>query len=93
MITAVTGHINVHETGALESCGHKCLTIETADGKPTAEQIATYTDAHYADASFEHTVQPKMVYISNPTEIGTIYKKRSRRRSMMSAKREGFICF
>ncbi len=52
VITAVTGHINVHETGALESCGHKCLTIETADGKLTAEQIATYTDAHYADASF-----------------------------------------
>ena len=75
MITAVTGHINVHETGALESCGHKCLTIETADGKLTAEQIAAYTDAHYADASFEHTVQTKMVYISNPTEIGTIYKK------------------
>ena len=75
VITAVTGHINVHETGALESCGHKCLTIETADGKLTAEQIAAYTDAHYADASFEHTVQPKMVYISNPTEIGTIYKK------------------
>ena len=75
VITAVTGHINVHETGALESCGHKCLTIETADGKLTAEQIAAYTDAHYADASFEHTVQTKMVYISNPTEIGTIYKK------------------
>lgn len=43
VITAVTGHINVHETGALESCGHKCLTIETADGKLTAEQIAAYT--------------------------------------------------
>ena len=70
------------------------FTIETADGKLTAEQIAAYTDAHYADASFEtQMVQPKMVYISNPTEIGTIYKKRSWRRSMMSAKREGFICF
>lgn len=75
VITAVTGHINVHETGALEACGHKCLTIETPDGKLTAEQIAAYTDAHFADESFEHIVQPKMVYISNPTEVGTIYKK------------------
>lgn len=75
VITADSGHINVHETGALEACGHKCLTIGTEDGKLTAEQIAAYTDAHFADESFEHMVQPKMVYISNPTEIGTIYKK------------------
>ena len=75
VITATTGHINVHETGALEACGHKCLALDTPDGKLAAEQIADYVDAHYADDSFEHTVQPKMVYISNPTEIGTIYKK------------------
>lgn len=75
VITATSGHINVHETGALEACGHKCLTLETTDGKLTAAQIAEYTDAHFADESVEHTVQPKMVYISNPTEIGTIYKK------------------
>ena len=75
VITANTGHINVHETGALEACGHKCLVIDTPDGKLTAEQIAAYTDAHFADDSFEHAVQPKMVYISNPTEVGTIYKK------------------
>ena len=75
VITAKTGHINVHETGALEACGHKCLCIETPDGKLTAEQIAAYTDAHFADESFEHMVQPKMVYISNPTEVGTIYSK------------------
>ena len=61
VITAKTGHINVHETGALEACGHKCLCIETPDGKLTAEQIAAYTDAHFADESFEHMVQPKMV--------------------------------
>lgn len=75
VITATTGHINIHETGALEAAGHKCLAIETADGKLTAEQIAEYVDAHFADDSFEHIVQPKMVYISNPTEVGTIYKK------------------
>ena len=65
----------MHETGALEACGHKCLTIDSPDGKLTAEQIAAYTDGHFADGSAEHTVQPKMVYISNPTEVGTIYKK------------------
>lgn len=74
-ITAVSGHINVHETGALEACGHKCLGIATEDGKLTAEQVASYVDCHFADASFEHTVQPKLVYISNPTEVGTIYSK------------------
>lgn len=75
VITAKTGHINVHETGALEACGHKCLCVDTEDGKLTAEQIADYVDGHFADESFEHTVQPKMVYLSNPTELGTIYKK------------------
>lgn len=75
VITANTGHINVHETGALEACGHKCLVIDTTDGKLTAEMIDHYTKAHFADDSFEHIVQPKMVYISNPTEVGTIYKK------------------
>lgn len=75
VLTAATGHINVHETGALEACGHKCLTIASADGKLTAAQIADYVDGHFKDGSAEHTVQPKMVYISNPTELGTIYKK------------------
>jgi threonine aldolase len=75
VITAKTGHINVHETGALEACGHKCLTVDTPNGKLTAAQIAQIVDAHYADESFEHTVQPKMVYISHPTELGTMYKK------------------
>ena len=74
-ITATTGHINVHETGAVEACGYKCLTIDTPDGKLTAEQVEKYTKAHFADESFEHMVQPKLVYISNPTELGTIYKK------------------
>lgn len=75
VITANSGHINVHETGAIEACGHKCLVLDTPDGKLTAEMIATYTKSHFSDESFEHTVQPKMVYISNPTEVGTIYKK------------------
>lgn len=75
VITAETGHINTHETGALEACGHKCLALKASDGKLTAKQIAEFTDAHFGDECFEHMPQPKMVYISNPTEMGTIYKK------------------
>lgn len=75
VITAATGHIHVHETGALEACGHKCLVLESEDGKLSAGAIASYVQAHYADESSEHMVQPKMVYLSNPTEMGTIYRK------------------
>ena len=70
---AATAHINVHETGAVEATGHKVLWVPSDDGKVTAAQVADTVDAHWADASFEHTVQPKLVYISNPTELGTLY--------------------
>ena len=73
VICAQSGHIHVHETGAVEAAGHKVLSVPSADGKVTADQVAELVDAHRADASMEHTVQPKMVYISNPTELGTIY--------------------
>lgn len=75
VLSAESGHIFAHETGAVEATGHKVLTLPTANGKITAEQVAEYCKLHYADASFEHTVQPKMVYISHPTEVGTIYTK------------------
>lgn len=71
VISAATGHINVHETGAIEATGHKVLAMPTEDGKLTPalvlEALAAHTD--------EHMVQPKMVYISNSTEIGTQYTK------------------
>ncbi len=71
VISAATGHINVHETGAIEATGHKVLAMETEDGKltPGLVQKALY---YHTD---EHMVQPKMVYISNSTEIGTQYTK------------------
>lgn len=75
VICAETGHIHVHETGSVEACGHKLLPLPSSDGKITAEQIASLTEAHYADANFEHMTQPKLVYISFPTENGTIYSK------------------
>ena len=70
---AATAHINVHETGAVEATGHKVLWVPSDDGKITASQVAEVVEAHWADASFEHTVQPKLVYISDPTELGTLY--------------------
>ena len=71
----VTGHIHVHETGAVEATGHKVLTVPSDDGKITAAQVAETVKLHWEDASFEHMVQPKLVYISHPSEMGTLYTK------------------
>lgn len=75
VISAESGHIHVHETGAVEATGHKVLSLPSKDGKITAQQVRNCVVSHYADGSAEHIVQPKMVYISNPTELGTIYTK------------------
>ena len=72
-LCADTGHIHVHETGAVEATGHKVLTVPSEDGKIAAQQVAQVVKAHREDSSREHTVQPKLVYISNPTELGTLY--------------------
>lgn len=70
-IAASTGHIFVHETGAIEATGHKVISIEVNDGKLSPNHIKSVLDAH----TDEHMVKPKLVYISNPTEIGSIYTK------------------
>jgi threonine aldolase len=70
-IAANTGHILVHETGAIEATGHKILSIEVKDGKLNPDLIKPVLDAH----TDEHMVKPKLVYISNSTEIGSIYTK------------------
>ena len=72
-VCAESGHIHVHETGAVEATGHKCLTLPSPDGKISAEQVRELVRLHREDESMEHTVQPGLVYISNPTEYGTIY--------------------
>ncbi len=76
VLSAETGHIAVHESGAIESTGHKVLPLPSEDGKITANQVEAYINAHYAEANHEHTVQPGMVYISHPTENGTLYTRR-----------------
>jgi threonine aldolase len=72
IIAASTAHIAVHETGAIEATGHKVIINETKDGKLTVDLIKNCYEAH----TDEHMVKPKLVYISNPTELGTIYYKK-----------------
>lgn len=73
VLAASSGHIHVHETGAVEGTGHKVLELPSKDGKIRANQVGAAARAHFADGEREHTVQPKMVYISQPTELGTLY--------------------
>ena len=75
VVCAVSGHINCHETGAIESTGHKVIALPTGNGKITAKQVADYVEWHDNDESVEHIVYPGMVYISYPTECGTLYTK------------------
>lgn len=75
VVAVETGHIGVHESGAVEFTGHKVLTLPHHDGKMTAEDLRAYLEAFYADGTYEHMVIPGMVYISFPTEFGTIYSK------------------
>lgn len=75
VLAASTGHINVHETGAVEAVGHKVLALPSEDGKISASQVRMAYEAHWNDKDHEHMVQPGMVYISQPTENGTLYSK------------------
>ncbi len=74
-IAATTGHIALHEAGAIEASGHKVLTIPSVDGKISAEAVDEYIKAFRADEAWDHMVWPGMVYVSQPTEYGTLYSK------------------
>ena len=73
VVAAATGHIAVHESGAIEAGGHKVLTLPHKEGKISAAQVDEYLEWFYADESFEHMVFPAVVYLSLPTEYGTLY--------------------
>lgn len=73
VLAADSGHIAVHESGAIEASGHKVLTLPQHDGKVAAEDVASYIHKFYADQTYQHMVAPGMLYISQPTEYGTIY--------------------
>lgn len=70
-VAAATGHINVHETGAVEAAGHKVCTVPAPDGKLTPALVAQVADGHAS----EHMVLPRLVYVSDTTEVGTVYTK------------------
>ena len=73
-IAAASGHIAVHESGSVEATGHKVIALPCGvDGKISAAQVRECVEAHWADSTHEHQPQPKLVYISQPTENGTIY--------------------
>ena len=73
VLAAESGHINVHESGAIEATGHKILTIPSYDGKVKAEDVGNFINNFYSDDTYEHMVAPGMLYISFPTEYGTLY--------------------
>lgn len=73
VLAAESGHISVHESGAIEATGHKVLTLPQYEGKVRAEDVAHYIDEFYRDDTYEHMVAPGMLYISFPTEYGTLY--------------------
>ncbi len=75
VLAADTGHVASHEAGAIELSGHKVLTLPHRDGKLDAAAIKQYLDAFYADANHDHMVFPGMIYLSHPTEFGTLYAK------------------
>lgn len=75
VIAAETGHVNTHEAGAIEYTGHKVLTLPEHQGKLDAGELKAYMEKFYGDANHEHEVFPGMVYVSWPTEYGTLYTR------------------
>ncbi len=75
VISAKSGHINIHEAGAVEFTGHKILEVPSKNGKIVPEKLNNYLETFYNDFSREHMVSPGMIYITHPTEYGTLYEK------------------
>lgn len=76
VVSATTGHVSTHEGGAIELTSHKVITLEQNNGKINAEQLKNYLFDFYADGNHEQSVFPGMVYVSHPTEYGTLYSKK-----------------
>lgn len=93
VLCASTGHINVHETGAIEHGGHKVLAMDVENGLLAAEQIRTAMQLHLAEDGPEHTVQPGMVYISFSSELGTVYSLRQLREISAACREYGLPLF
>ncbi len=93
VIAADTGHINCHEAASIENTGHKILELPNTDGKIDARQIAACAAAYYDGGTPEYLTEPKMVYLSFPTEKGTLYSKRELREISEVCKRYGMYLF
>lgn len=93
VLCAASAHINVHETGAVEATGHKVLALPTDDGKITAAQIQAFLEQRIQAGALEHTALPKMVYLSQPTEYGTIYSRAELEAISDTAKRWNMMLF
>lgn len=76
VVATDTSHINVHEAGAIEAWGHKILTLPNHEGKLKADDLRKYLEEFYSDDTYSHMVRPGMVYLSFPTELGTVYTKK-----------------
>ena len=93
VIGAESAHINVHETGAIEATGHKVIALPSDNGKITAQQIRSLVTSHNGDADHEHIAKPKMVYLSNSTELGTIYSLAELEQISDVCKKQGLFLF
>lgn len=93
VLTVTDGHINVHETGSIEATGHKVVALPSPDGKITAQQVAQFGQSQLENGDKEHMVQVKMVYISNPTELGTLYSLAELEEISAACRQYGFYLF
>ena len=93
VLCAQTGHINVHETGAIEATGHKVVALMSLDGKLTADQIEEAACEQLRDENAEHVAQLKLVYISNSTELGTVYTHAELKDISAVCRQYGFYLF
>lgn len=93
VLTAETGHINVHESGAVEASGHKVLVVPGEGSKVTAAGIDVYMEAFHGDETYPHMVQPRLVYMSFPSELGDIYSAEELSAIYEVCKKHGLLLF
>lgn len=93
VIAAESGHINVHETGAIEATGHKVIILPSKDGKVDPALAKKVVESQSLSMDAEHIVQPKMIYISNPTEYGTLYSLAELQELSALCKEKGLFLF
>ncbi|MGI5971875.1 MAG: threonine aldolase family protein [Oscillospiraceae bacterium] len=93
VLAPLTGHVNTHETGAIEATGHKVIGLPSDDGKISARQIKKAVENHFGDEAREHIVQPKLVYISHPTELGTLYSLHELEEISKTCRETGLILY